>query len=147
MTKNNGEKKNITIIQKVSEKFHKIRGEPCGDSLSSTYAELLKIILPYDAFNIASIPHFPETIEERRNKTNINFYEGYANPDRYKQDCSSYVGSFPYNVFVSSGTHEELLEEQDTQHIKEYRGSTQYALGACFPKYESGILLQKGRFW
>ena len=137
MVEDDSEKQKIAILQKFTEVFQRVGELSNNESLVSTYAELLKYLLPYNAFSIVSTPRISERIENRR--INIDYCQGYDDPEKYKAECSINGRTFPYYVLVSEEYQEEHIGEHDNYNIKSFRASTEYALGACFPKRVHGF--------
>lgn len=126
------EEQKVAIIKKVSEVFQTVGEIPKDDSVAATYAELLKYVLPFNALSLAM-----RVLKTNESKgIDIAYCEGYNDSSMYKQECSSNSLSFPYHVLVSGEPQEELIGTFDNYGIKNYRKSTEYALGACFPKRE-----------
>lgn len=137
MTEDDSERQRIAILQKFSDIFQRVGELSKDESLISSYADLLKYLLPYNAFSIVSTPRISERIENKR--INIDFCYGYDDPERYKAECSINGRTFPYYVLVSEEYQEELIGEHDNYNIRRFRPSTEYALGACFPKRVHGF--------
>ena len=110
MVEDDSEKQKIAILQKFTEVFQRVGELSNNESLVSTYAELLKYLLPYNAFSIVSTPRISERIENRR--INIDYCQGYDDPEKYKAECSINGRTFPYYVLVSEEYQEEHQEYQ-----------------------------------